>query len=56
MTVIKHSKRQLGICIDYKDIREFMLWLHWGKFVNVKCVKISCSAALPAVKYIKSVK
>ena len=30
------NKKQLGICIEYTHISEFMLWLHWGKFVNVK--------------------
>ena len=29
-------KKQQGSCIEYIYISELMLWLHWGKFVNVK--------------------
>ena len=32
-----------------------MLWLHQGKFVNVKWVKIPSLAALQIVKYLKTV-
>ena len=31
-----HENSILGICIEYKYISEFMLWLHRGKFVNIK--------------------
>ena len=34
--VIKHSKKQQGICIFYTYISEFMLWLHRGKFASIK--------------------
>ena len=33
-------KKQLEICIEYTYISEFMLKLHWGKFMNVKWVKV----------------
>ena len=29
-------RKQLGICIKYTYISEFMFWLHQAKFVNVK--------------------
>ena len=45
-------KKQLGICIEYTYISEFMLWLHWGKFVNIKWIKIP-SLAAQGSKYIK---
>ena len=47
---------QLGICIEYTYISELMLWLHWGKSVNVKCIKIQSLAAVEVAKYMKTVK
>ena len=49
-------KKQLGICIEYSYISEFMLWLHQGKFVKVKWVKIPRLATLQVAKYIEKVK
>ena len=47
---------QLGICIEYTYINEFILWLHQGKFVKVKWKKIPVLAPLQVSKYIKTVK
>ena len=44
------TKRQLEICIEYTYISELMLWLHWGKFVNLKCLKLRALAALKIAK------
>ena len=41
-----HVCHQLGICIEYTYISEFILWLHQGKFVKVKWVKIPSLAPL----------
>ena len=49
-------KKQLGICLEYTYISEFMLWLLLGKFVNIKWVKAPSLAALYIAKYIKTVK
>ena len=49
-----HVCDQLGICIEYPYISEFIL--HQGKFVRVKCVKIPGLAPLEVSKYIKTVK
>ena len=49
-------KKQLRICIEYTYISEFMLWLHRGKFVNVKQVKIPSLGALQVATYLKTVK
>ena len=49
-------KKQLGICIEYTYISELMLWLHQGKFVNIKWVKIPSLAALQVAKYMRTVK
>ena len=51
--MIEHSKKQLGICIEYKYISELMLWLHQGKFVNETWVKIPSLAAPEVAKYTK---
>ena len=51
-----HVCHQLGICIEYTYISEFILWLHQGKFVKVKWVKIPSLAPLQVSKYIKTVK
>ena len=53
-TVIKHSLKQVGFCIEYTYISEFMLWLHWDK--NMIRVKISSLAVLQVAKYIKALK
>ena len=31
-----------------------MLWLHWGKFMHVKWVKIPSLAALPVARYMRT--
>ena len=49
-------KKQLGICIEYKYISEFMLWLPQGKFVKKKKKKIPSLAALQVAKYMITVK
>ena len=51
-----HVCDQLEICIGYTYISEFILWLHQGKFVKVKWVKIPSLAPLQVSKYIKTVK
>ena len=51
-----HVCHQLGICIEYTYISEFILWLHQGKFVKVKWVKIPILAPLQVSKFIKTVK
>ena len=51
-----HVCDQLGICIEYTYISEFILWLHQGKFVKVKWVKIPSLATPQDSKYIKTVK
>ena len=48
-----HVCHQLGICIEYTYISEFILWLHQGKFVKVKWVKIPLLAPLQVFKYVK---
>ena len=52
----EHVCDQLRICIEYTYISEFILWLHQGKFVKVKWVKIPSLAPLQVSKYIKTVK
>ena len=37
-------------------VSELMLWLHWGKFVNVKWVNLPSLAALEVAKYMRTVK
>ena len=37
-------------------ISELMLWLHQGKFVNIKWVKTTSLAALQVAKYMRTVK
>ena len=49
-----HVCDQLGICIEYTYISEFIL--HQGKFVKVKWVKIPSLGPLEVSKYIKTVK
>ena len=49
-------KSSIGSVKNYTYISKFMLWLHWGKFDNIKWVKIPSLAALQAAKYIKTVK
>ena len=48
--VIHHVCDQLGICTAYTFIKEFILWLHQGKFVKVKQVKIPSLAPLQVYK------
>ena len=47
-----HICGQLGICIEYTYSSEFILWLHQGKCVKVKLVKIPSLAPLQVSKYI----
>ena len=51
-----HIYDQLRICIEYTYISEFILWLHQGKFVKVKWVKIPSLAPLQVSNYIKTLK
>ena len=48
-------KKQLGICIEYTCISDLRLWLHRGKFGNVKWVRIPSLAAVQVAKYMKTV-
>ena len=43
-------KKQLRICIEYRYICEFMVWLYRGNFVKIKWVKIPSLAALQVAK------
>ena len=40
-----NHKKQQRICIEYTDVSDFMLWLHWGRFLNIKQIKIPSLAA-----------
>ena len=44
-------KKQLAICIEYRYISKFILWVHRCMFVNAKWVKILSLAALQVPKY-----
>ena len=49
-------KRQLGICIEYTYISELRVWVHRGKFSNLKLVKIPSLATLQVAEYMRTVK
>ena len=51
-----HDCDQLGLCIEYTYISEFILWLHRGKILKVEWVQIPNLALLQVSKYIKTVK
>ena len=46
--------KQLGIWIEFTYISDLMLWVHCGKFVNAKWVKIPSSTALQVAKYMRT--
>ena len=48
--------KQLEIWIGFTYISELMLYLNWGKFVNVKLVKIPRLAVLQVAKCMRTVK
>ena len=48
-------KRSWG-SVYYTYISELMLWLHWGKCMDIKLVKIPHLAAFQISKYIRTVK